>query len=345
VTIDRFSADVDVRTVVDSLARNGACIVEALVDEEVMDRILEELEPFLRFGCRDEHPLLDLGIHRIGALIARSPAARPLAAHPLVLGAVRGVLDKTNRFQLNLTDLISVEPREKSTPQELHRDQASWEFPFPVGYEVSCGTMWALTEFTAENGATRIVPGSHLAPDEEKSLGEWTRAESEPAVMPRGSVVIYTGRLVHGAGSNGSKRVRRGLNFTYCCSWLRQEENQYLSVPMTVARELDDAMLRLIGYDRAGIGLGTYGDRIDPLNYVKPGHGTDGLLPPSEYVNAARIGHPELLMRSYESAARRLWWMRWFLKAAQHRRVMSPFRFVYRATTRRRQPRGVSRQA
>jgi hypothetical protein len=193
-----------------------------------------------------------------------------------------------------------------------------------------------LTDFTEENGATRIVPGSHLVRDEEKGLGDWTQAESIPAVMPRGSVVIYTGRLVHGAGSNRSNSVRRGLQFTYCCAWLRQEENQYLSVPIEVARELDDAMLRLIGYDRAGIGLGTYGDRIDPLNYVKPGHGTDGLLPPSEYVIAARVGHPELLMRSYESVSRKFWWMGWFLKVAEHRRLMAPFRYMYRVTILRK---------
>jgi ectoine hydroxylase-related dioxygenase (phytanoyl-CoA dioxygenase family) len=240
-------------------------------------------------------------------------------------------MDKSSRFQLNLTELISVEPQAQATPQELHRDKGAWEFPFPVGYDVQCATIWALTDFTEENGATRIIPGSHKVADDDKGLREWTQAESVPAVMPKGSMVIYTGRLVHGAGANRSQSVRRGLQFTHCCAWLRQEENQYLSVPLDVARELDDPMLRLIGYDRAGIGLGTYGDRIDPLNYVKPGHGTNGLLPPSEYLVAARSGQPELLMRNYESVSRRNWWLDRLLKAgASHRRLTAPIRSMYR---------------
>jgi len=329
--IDRFTADVEVETVLDSLARNGVCIVERLEPPEVMDEIFAEVEPYLHLGGIDEHPLLDMSIHRIGALIARSPSARPLAAHPLVLGTARGVLNKSSRFQLNLTDLISVEPQSKATPQELHRDQGTWEFPFPVGYDVQCATIWAMTDFTEENGATRIIPGSHKVADDDKGLREWTQAETVPAVMPKGSVVIYTGRLVHGAGANLSQSIRRGLQFTYSAAWLRQEENQYLSVPLDVARELDDSMLRLIGYDRAGIGLGTYGDRIDPLNYVKPGHGTNGLLPPSEYLIAARAGQPELLMRSYETVSRRFRLMDWLLKSASaHRRLTAPLRSMYR---------------
>jgi len=148
----------------------------------------------------------------------------------------------------------------------IHRDQWAFDFfPFPTGYEVQCNTIWAMTDFTEENGATRLIPGSHRL----EGRREFTQADTVPAEMPAGSVLFYTGSLYHGAGANRSDEVRYGLNITYAVSWLRQEENQYLSVPADVARDLPDPLLRLMGYARGAYALGYVDDMRDPLDVLK----------------------------------------------------------------------------
>jgi ectoine hydroxylase-related dioxygenase (phytanoyl-CoA dioxygenase family) len=109
-----------------------------------------------------------------------------------------------------------------------------------------------------------LVPGSHRL----EGRREFTQADTVPAEMPAGSVLFYTGSLYHGAGANRSDEVRYGLNITYAVSWLRQEENQYLSVPADVARTLPEPLLRLIGYARGAYALGYVDDLRDPLDVL-----------------------------------------------------------------------------
>jgi ectoine hydroxylase-related dioxygenase (phytanoyl-CoA dioxygenase family) len=122
-----------------------------------------------------------------------------------------------------------------------------------------------MTDFTEANGATRVIPGSHRLADRLT----FSEADTEPATMPAGSVLFYTGALYHGAGANRSDTVRSGLNITYAVSWLRQEENQYLAVPFEVARTLPDELLRLIGYARGAYALGYVDDMRDPLEVLR----------------------------------------------------------------------------
>src|SRR5207237_383808 len=110
----------------------------------------------------------------------------------------------------------------------------------------------------------RLVPGRHRLEDRR----EFAEADSDPAEMPAGSVLFYTGALYHGAGANRSDAVRYGLNITYAVSWLRQEENQYLSVPREIARELPEPLLRLMGYARGAYALGYVDDLRDPLEVL-----------------------------------------------------------------------------
>jgi len=160
--------------------------------------------------------------------------------------------------------VIAVGPGSES--QMIHRDQWAFDFfPFPTGYEVQCNTIWAMTDFTEENGATRLVPGSHRL----EGRREFSQAETVPAEMPAGSLLFYTGSLYHGAGANRANEVRYGLNITYAVSWLRQEENQYLSVPADIARGLPDSLLKLMGYARGAYALGYVDDMRDPLDVLK----------------------------------------------------------------------------
>jgi len=137
---------------------------------------------------------------------------------------------------------------------------------FPQGYEVQCNTIWAMTDFTEENGATRVVPGSNKLGDKLKFKLE----DSEGAAMTKGSVLVYSGSVYHAGGANQSNSVRAGINITYNVSWLRQEENQYLAVPLEIARTLPVDLLKLIGYQRGSYALGYVDDLRDPIEVVRP---------------------------------------------------------------------------
>jgi ectoine hydroxylase-related dioxygenase (phytanoyl-CoA dioxygenase family) len=183
--------------------------------------------------------------------------------HPLVLDSVKTVLGHATSYQLHLTQVIAIGPGEPG--QMIHRDQWGFDFfPFPVGYEVQCNTIWAMSDFTAATGATRLIPGSHKLADRLR----FTHEQAEAAEMPAGSVLFYTGALYHGGGANTSNHTRYGLNLTYTVSWLRQEENQYLACPVELARTLPEPLLRLMGYARGAYALGYVDDLRDPLDVL-----------------------------------------------------------------------------
>ncbi len=254
------------------LAADGVVVVDELVTPDVMDRACEELEPFVAATAVGVDDFSGHRTRRTGALVARSPTCRELVQHPLVLASAKSVLGKATSFQLHLTQLISIDPDEPA--QLIHRDQWAFDFfPFPADYDVQCNTIWAMTDFTEENGATRVIPGSNHFEDKLRL----TQEDTVPAEMTKGSVLFYTGRLYHGAGANRSRETRRGINITYCVSWLRQEENQYLSVPFEIARTLPTELLRLMGYARGAYALGYVDDARDPIVVLKPEEAQTGL--------------------------------------------------------------------
>jgi len=254
------------------LARDGCAIVDRAVEPEVLQRVSDEMRPWLEATRLGRDVFSGHRTRRTGALIARSPTARRIVTDPLVLGTVGRVLGHATNYQLHLTQIIAIGPGEPG--QAIHRDQWAFDFfPFPKGYEVQCNTLWAMTNFSEENGATRVVPGSHLLEDRL----EFSQADTEPAEMEAGSVLLYTGAIYHGGGANQSEEVRCGLNVTYNLAWLRQEENQYLSCPLEVARELPEDLLRLMGYARGAYALGYVDDTRDPIEVVRPEAADDGL--------------------------------------------------------------------
>jgi len=261
--VPHLSSSTSGEEVAAALAEAGCAVVERLAPPELVARILAELDPWMRATPVGPDDFAGQRTRRTGGLVARSPASRELVTHPLVLDAARRVLSHAVSLQLHLTQMIAIGPGEPAQP--VHRDQWAFDFfPFPNGYEVQCNTIWAMDDFTEENGATRLVPGSHRRED---GLAFET-AETMPATMPRGSVLLYTGSLYHGAGANRSQATRCGLNLTYAVSWLRQEENQYLSVPADVARGLPEDLLRLMGYARGAYALGYVDDMRDPLDVL-----------------------------------------------------------------------------
>ncbi len=251
----------------DHLRRDGYVIVDNLVPESLMDTIGDELAPYLDATSMGYNAMIGRKTRRTGALVARSPACRTLIQHPSILGVCADFLGHASAFQLMLTQVISIEPGESD--QALHRDQNAFDFyPFPDDYHVQCNTLWAMTDYTAEMGATRVVPGSQVG---DKKPTDYSDDECLQAEMTRGgSVLLYSGKIVHSGAANRSEKVRRAINVNYCVGWVRQEENQFLSVPTEVARTLDDDLLKLIGYQEGAWAMGGYfRDFEDPLRAVR----------------------------------------------------------------------------
>jgi ectoine hydroxylase-related dioxygenase (phytanoyl-CoA dioxygenase family) len=264
MAIEHFAANARAEDVAEALRRDGVAVIDRLVAPEVMDEARAELATYMAATQTGPDDFSGLNTRRTGGLIVRSAACRDLIMNSTVLGTVKEVLSKASNFQLHLTQVIAIGPGQPA--QTIHRDQWAFDFfPFPKGYDVQCNTIWAMTDFTAENGATRVIPGSNQR--EDKLL--FTEADTEPAEMAKGSVLFYTGSLYHGGGANHSNEVRCGVNITYAMAWLRQEENQYLTVPHEVARELPVELLRLMGYARGAYALGYVDDVRDPLDALR----------------------------------------------------------------------------
>lgn len=247
------------------LKEDGAVIIDSVLSRAEMDEVAKELKPWMDATPFGPDAFSGHRTKRTGGLVARSPRCRDLVMHPLMLGTAGKLLEHASSFQLHLTQVIAIGPGEPM--QTIHRDQWAFDFfSFPKNYEVQCNTIWAMTDFTEENGATRVIPGSNHYEDKLK----FEEKDTVPAEMTKGSVLLYTGSVYHGGGANRSDTTRIGINITYNLSWLRQEENQYLSVPPEIARTLPIDLLKLIGYRRGAYALGYVDDLRDPLQVLRP---------------------------------------------------------------------------
>ncbi|HVA82196.1 MAG TPA: phytanoyl-CoA dioxygenase family protein [Candidatus Binataceae bacterium] len=265
MSIEHLTASTGPDRIIAALEQDGVVVIDKLVGTEIMDRIAEELRPWMEATPYGGDEFAGRRTRRTGGLVARSPACRELVMHPLVLSAAGKLLAHAGGLQLHVTQVIAIDPGEPV--QQIHRDQWAYNhFPFPKGYQVQCATIWAMSDFTARNGATRVVPGSHLYEDRR----HFTEADTVPAEMAKGSVLLYAGNLYHGAGANRSGATRLGITIQYNVSWLRQEENQYLSAPIEIARTLPVELLRLMGYAYGAYSLGYVDDLRDPIDVVRP---------------------------------------------------------------------------
>lgn len=265
-SLEHLPASATPEAVTEILKRDGAVIIDNLLPLGEVAAVTAELAPWMEKTPFGPDEFSGRHTKRTGGLIARSPKCREVIQSPLILAAAGKLLSHATSFQLHLTQVIAIGPGEPA--QAIHRDQWAFDFfPFPKEFDVQCNTIWALTDFTERNGATRVIPGSNHFEDRL----QFKKEDTIPAEMTAGSVLVYSGSVYHGGGANRSDAVRVGLNLTYCLSWLRQEENQYLSVPLEIARTLPDDLLRLMGYSRGAFALGYVDDLRDPLEVVRAG--------------------------------------------------------------------------
>ncbi len=254
--------------VLEVLADDAAVIIDGLMQPGLLERVRTEIMPYVEATAPGRDDFTGRLTTRTGALVARSPACRELVLNPLVNAATDAFLAPfCDRYQLHLTQVIRIRPGQGAQP--LHRDRLAWGGYLQRSIEPQLNMIWAVSNFTRENGATRVAPGSHLWEDGRSARDE----EITYAEMVAGSVIIYTGSVIHSGGANVSGTDRVGINITYSLGWLRQEENQYLSCPPEIAATLQPELQRLIGYSMGSYALGYFSPPLPPgegLEIVPP---------------------------------------------------------------------------
>jgi hypothetical protein len=269
----RVAASAGTAEVLTLLEAHGVLVIEDVLSPEALSKVRAGLQPWFERALCGRGPFFGRATQRFSGVFAKAPETVDLAIHPLVLEAMERVLrgrdaaqPRCDRIELNLTQAIGIRPGEAA--QALHRDEALW--PFAHDYEVMANALWTLDDFTARNGATCVVPGSHRWDRERQPLPH----EIVAATAPAGSVILWLGGLLHGGGANRSDRVRRGLVMSYRLGWLAGAEKLLLSVPPEVARGLPERLQQLIGYQLHRPNLGWVEGR-DPLDWL---HGRLGDL-------------------------------------------------------------------
>lgn len=253
----------------EAIATDGFTVLEgaiepALVDTLVatIDRLMVELD--ITFG---ENAFLGEHTRRIFNLLARDPIFAHVPLHTAVLPLVERVLDR----QCLLSSLTAIEMNPGQRAQPLHADDGSIALARPH-HPIVCVAIWALTDFTIDNGCTHVVPGSHRF-DRRPTKGERV-AGAVRAVMAKGSVIVYNGSIWHGGGDNDSAGRRLAIVVNHCAGYMRQEENQLLGVPRDMAKTYPRRLQEMLGY---GVYRGLMGhvDKQDPGVFLDPDIETD----------------------------------------------------------------------
>lgn len=228
-----------VEEVVAGLAADGYALIPDAIDPEQVAAARADLLAIVASTPAGRDDFEGRRTRRVYALFAKTRALDELALHPVVLGVLDAVL---GHYQLSAPAGISIGPGEVSQP--LHPDDAIYPLPRPHP-EVVVNVMWPLQDFTAANGATRIVPGSHRWGDERPGPDTGTVTVD----MPAGTALLYSGSVWHGGGANQTGDPRLGVVLHYAASWLRPVETHVLAVPPALARTLPDRLQELLGYN------------------------------------------------------------------------------------------------
>ena len=256
--IKHVSMDTPIERILEILDEDAGLIIDNFLSDQNLESIKNDLKPYLNVSRNGQDEFTGFETKRVGALMARSKTCQDLALDPLINQMADSFLGPhCESYQLHFTSAIQIGPGESS--QILHRDRGVWGGYIPRKIETQFSTVWAINDFTKENGATQVVPGSHKWHKDREPLPE----EIAYAEMKAGSVFIYTGSVLHGGGTNVTEQPRLGVFLHYAPSWLRQEENQYLSCPPEVAKDFSPELRSLIGYSKGGYVLGFFTDPED----------------------------------------------------------------------------------
>ncbi len=222
----------------ENLLRDGYVIIENMISHEQLDALRAAATPHLEQVGRNsfEGELTQ----RIYGLPEKLRAADAFITHPLVLAHLdRLFMPNYLLSQAQIINILSGSPS-----QPLHLDDGFYPWPRPRP-AISAATVFAIDDFTADNGATVAIPGSHRwGQDRDPQPGD----ECVSAVMPAGSCILFLGNLWHGGGENRTDKPRLALTAQYCEPWARTQENYFLSVERETVASLSEDMQRLLGY-------------------------------------------------------------------------------------------------
>ncbi|HSB98207.1 MAG TPA: phytanoyl-CoA dioxygenase family protein [Spongiibacteraceae bacterium] len=261
------------------LLEDGALIVEDFLEQTLLQAFNAEIDDLVQQQPVDREfmsPVYDFFFGKktrhLSALAAHSKIFREqILLHPTYKALCDAILlPRCANYQLNYSHIFEIGP--EATRQLFHRDGLCWPELATQPFEIEVASIVALTDFTAGNGATLVVPGSHRWPLDRVPKA----AEVFPSVMSKGAALLYLGSTMHAAGANTTAQEwRRGMHVSYCLGWLRTEENNYIATPLEMVREFPRDVQALLGYrahDAAPTGgcLGVYG-MLDPLELLADG--------------------------------------------------------------------------
>lgn len=243
----------------EALDIDGACIVDDAVSADHLaglnadlDSLVEATEAGTTNPVHEEMiAFYGTKTIRLDGVPGKSSTFVDFMLDPLMHGVCRRVLrPNCADYLLNVAQLIQIGPGEDA--QRLHRDEEAWSYMHPGSPDLEVEALIALSDFTSDNGATRVVPGSHRWESGRRPQPD----EVAVAVMPAGSAVYYLGKTIHGGGANTTTDdSRRGLFYGYVVGWLRTGENMFLTVPIDKVRDMPTRVQELLGYKALG-GLG-----------------------------------------------------------------------------------------
>ncbi len=264
---------------VETLERDGFVVLEDVLDARRRNKLAEELEPWLAATPRCEGDFYGWKTTRVGGLLSKAPSVIDLVMNPYILAIAEALLKPNcDCIQLNLTQAVRVHGQER--PQAPHRDEEMWPWP-TGGKHWLLNVMWAVSDFTEENGATRLWKGSHRTALD-RGLDP---ADSVAGAMKAGSALLFLGSVTHGAGQNFTALPRTGIIVSYCLGWLKTYENQFLAYPREIAAGFPEDLQRLLGYRIHRPNLGGW-EGQDPIAYLREERGpkphVDALTPEIE---------------------------------------------------------------
>jgi ectoine hydroxylase-related dioxygenase (phytanoyl-CoA dioxygenase family) len=276
--VQELDADTPADQVVAALTADGAVIVHDLLPPDVVKAINTEVDPYVDAADPDMRHLnpgvqyFHAQTRHVSGLAGKSRTfATEVMIHPLLMSVCDTILGPScARYQLNLAHLLERLPG--APDQFWHQDELVWNLVPEPKPELQLASVIALVDFTAENGATRVFPGSNHWEAGRYPAGE----KPEIAEMPAGSAILYLGSTFHGGGAHTGTEPRRGVHLSYTLGWLRTEENNYLAVPPEIACELPRECQEVLGYavhdaiERGGGYLGML-DMRDPIVMFEEG--------------------------------------------------------------------------
>jgi len=240
----------------------GYAVLPSIVGDHVLGQIRAELAPYLGGRLLGRNDFEGRRTERVYALLAKAPSVAELVAHPRVISIIDQLLEPGYLLSANLA--INLHPGE--TAQALHYDDAFYPLRRPRP-PISVSVIWAIDDFTADNGATQVIVGSHRWDNRQPRDGDAV----VPVIMPAGSALVLAGTLWHRGGANESAASRLAITPQYCQPWARQQEQMVLAVPQALAEQLSPPVQRLLGYSIRPPFMG-HVDGMHPLRLLYPAY-------------------------------------------------------------------------